>query len=60
MLKSITIDVVHAPLRMCLEHEGPPTDVGIKKKLILMNLSLLCIEPGSSCAILAWLRILNK
>ena len=48
MLRSIKIDVVHAPLRMCLEYEGPPTDVEMKRKLILMNLSLLCIEPGGS------------
>ena len=37
-------------LSIYLGLEGSPTDVGMKMKLILMHLNLLCIEPGGSYA----------
>ena len=44
-------------LYLCtLSREGPPTLVGMKKKLVLIDLNLLCIEPGGSYAILVWVK----
>ena len=48
VIKVNLTDVDHVPFRMCVGREAQHIDLGMKMKLILMNLNLLSIESGGS------------